>query len=65
MALLTGRRPLGQVLRQMVRHKDHTKAIFAGMGAYLKATPALVDALQPAGPGDAADGHQPGADEGA
>ncbi|HEV7865081.1 MAG TPA: xanthine dehydrogenase family protein molybdopterin-binding subunit, partial [Acidimicrobiia bacterium] len=50
MALLTGRRPIGQVLRQMVRQKDHTKAIFAGMGAYLKATPAMVGALKEMAP---------------
>ncbi len=50
MALLTGRRPLGQVLRQMLRQKEHTKAIFAGMGAYLKATPALVAATRQMAP---------------
>ena len=44
-ALFTGRRPMGQVLRQMVRQKDHTTEIFAGMVAHLKATPALVRAL--------------------
>ncbi|HEX9316476.1 MAG TPA: molybdopterin cofactor-binding domain-containing protein, partial [Actinomycetota bacterium] len=46
MALLTGRRPLRQVVRQMARQKDHTKAIFAGMAAYLKATPAMVAATK-------------------
>ena len=49
-ALFTGRRPLGRVLRQMGRQQDHTKAIFAGIAAYLKATPALVDALRQLAP---------------
>ena len=44
-ALFTGRRPLRQVLGQMARQKDHTTAILAGMVAYLKATPALVQAV--------------------
>jgi carbon-monoxide dehydrogenase large subunit len=44
-ALLTGRRPLRQVLRQMARQRHHTTAIVAGMAAYLKATPALVRAI--------------------
>jgi carbon-monoxide dehydrogenase large subunit len=50
LALLTGRRPLRQVLRQMLRQKDHTKAIFSAMGAYLKATPALVAATREMAP---------------
>ncbi|MGH9010485.1 MAG: xanthine dehydrogenase family protein molybdopterin-binding subunit [Acidimicrobiia bacterium] len=49
-ALLTGWRPLRQVLRQMVRQRDHTTAILAGMVAYLRATPALVRALMQLGP---------------
>jgi carbon-monoxide dehydrogenase large subunit len=49
-ALFTGRRPLGRVLRQMARQKDHTRAIFAGMGAYLKAAPPLVAALKQLAP---------------
>ena len=44
-ALFTGRRPLRQVFRQMVRKKDHTTAVLAGMFAHLKATPALLRAL--------------------
>jgi carbon-monoxide dehydrogenase large subunit len=44
-ALFTGRRPLRQVFRHMVRKKDHTTAILAGMLAHLKVTPALVRAL--------------------
>ena len=49
-ALFTGRRPLRQVLRQIGRQKDRTKAIFAGTAAYLKANPALVRALTQLGP---------------
>jgi len=49
-ALFTGRLPLRQVLRQMGRQKDHTKAIFAGVVAYLKGNPALVRALRQLGP---------------
>jgi len=50
MALLTGRRPVGQVLRQMVRQKDHTKAIFKGMADFLKASPTMVAALKESAP---------------
>jgi carbon-monoxide dehydrogenase large subunit len=49
-ALFTGRRPLRHVLRQMARQKDHTRAVGAGMAAYLKASPALVRALRQLGP---------------
>ena len=49
-ALFTGRLPLRQVLRQMVRQRGHTRAIFAGMAAYLKGNPALVRALIQLGP---------------
>ena len=50
MALLTGKRPLTQVVRQMVRQKDHTKAIFAGMGAFLKSSPEMVQSLKKQAP---------------
>jgi carbon-monoxide dehydrogenase large subunit len=49
-ALFTGRLPLRQVFRQMARQRGHTKAIFAGMAAYLKGNPALVRALIQLGP---------------
>jgi carbon-monoxide dehydrogenase large subunit len=49
-ALLTGRRPLRRVVRQMISQRDHTKAIFKGMADYLKATPAMVAALKEMAP---------------
>jgi carbon-monoxide dehydrogenase large subunit len=49
-ALLTGRRPLGRVVRQMMAQRDHTRAIFKGMADYLKATPAVVAALKQMAP---------------
>jgi aerobic carbon-monoxide dehydrogenase large subunit len=49
-ALLTGRRPLRQVGRQMLAQKERTGAILAGVRDYLGATPALVDALKATAP---------------
>jgi len=46
LALLTGRRPLRQVVRQMVAQKERTAAIFGGIRDYLKATPAVVEAMK-------------------
>jgi carbon-monoxide dehydrogenase large subunit len=51
LALLTGRRPLRHAARQMLADKERTGAIFAGIRDYLKATPALVDALKVMAPG--------------
>ncbi len=45
-ALLTHRRPLRQVVRQMRAQPERTKAIFTGVRHYLKATPALVAATR-------------------
>jgi carbon-monoxide dehydrogenase large subunit len=50
LALFTGRRPLRHAIRQMLTQKERTAAIFAGMRDYLKATPALVDALKGTAP---------------
>jgi aerobic carbon-monoxide dehydrogenase large subunit len=51
LALFTGRRPMRHSVRQMAAQKERTAAIFAGIGDYLKATPALVDALKGMAPG--------------
>jgi aerobic carbon-monoxide dehydrogenase large subunit len=49
-ALLTGRRPLHQAVRTMLRQKDRTGAIFAGIRSFLKATPAMVASLKQTAP---------------
>jgi len=51
LALLTGRRPLRQAVRQMAAQKERTAAIFGGIRDYLKATPELIDALKGMTPG--------------
>jgi aerobic carbon-monoxide dehydrogenase large subunit len=45
-ALLTHRRPLREVVRQMRAQPERTRAIFTGMRDYLKARPALVAATR-------------------
>ena len=49
-AMLTGRRPLRQVLAQMVRQRTRTAAILTGVRDYLGATPAMVAALKETAP---------------
>jgi carbon-monoxide dehydrogenase large subunit len=49
-AMLTGRRPLRQVMGQMVRQRERTAAILTGVRDYLQATPAMVAALKEMGP---------------
>jgi aerobic carbon-monoxide dehydrogenase large subunit len=51
LALLTGRQPLRRAAWQMLAQKERTGAIFAGIRDYLRATPALVDALKVMAPG--------------
>jgi aerobic carbon-monoxide dehydrogenase large subunit len=45
-ALLTQRRPFRQVLRQIKAQPERTKAILAGIGDYLQATPAMLAAAR-------------------
>lgn len=49
-ALLTGRRPIGDVLRQMVRQRAHTRTIFKGVADFLRASPETVAALKAMAP---------------
>ncbi len=49
-ALVTHKRPFRQIVKQMRAQPERTKAIFAGMRDFLKATPAMIDATKEMAP---------------
>ena len=49
-ALVTHKRPLRRIVRQMRAQPDRTRAIFKGMADFLKATPAMVEATKEMAP---------------
>jgi aerobic carbon-monoxide dehydrogenase large subunit len=49
-ALLTGRRPIGRVVGQIARQKDHTTRIVKGIAEFMKGSPTMVAALKDMAP---------------